>query len=154
MTESHVLRWIEKANAEVGRSPIHFVSSHADEIIGGGGKTLNEALDLLPIVTQNLTRPMHARLALPFGYAEELDVNLPDLAVVPMASSSEPPSIYLFTGDFLSLSSDREEYRCPYAQTPWGDSYTAEYVCSRSLQDRDRNWEYSRTVWVRHRESR
>lgn len=149
MADSRVLEWIEKASAEMERSPLRFVSSHVDEIPGDRGRSLSENLDLLSTVAQNVLQSVHARLALPFGYSERIDVNLPDLEAVPLGSSTEPPSIYLFAADFYALPRDREEYRRPYAQTPWGDSYMAEYVCSRSLRDRALNWEYSQTVWVR-----
>lgn len=149
MVDSQVQKWIDYATAELDRSPEFFVSAHADEISGGGILSQIEIFDLFSTVTRGVPSAQ-TRLALPYGYSPGIDTNLPDLALPEVGTSDEPPSVYLFAAGSFSLPGDREEYRCPYTRTPWDDSYAAEYVCSRSMQDRAFGWEFSRTVWVRH----
>lgn len=152
MVSSQLQEWINHARAELARSPKFFISAHTDEISGGGVLSRVELLDLLSTVTRMLPS-LRARLALPYGYSSCIDTTLPNLAIPNVDTSDEPPSLYLFADGFLSLATDREEYRCPYPRTPWGDSFAAEYVCSRSIQERTLGWEFSRTVWVRRAES-
>ena len=150
MANSRVLEWIAHASDELNQSRGTFVSAHADEISGVDVMSRVAVLDLFSLVARNRPSASHARLALPYGYSSDADTNLPDLAMPARDTSDEPPSIYLFADGFFSFPSDREEYRCPYPRTPWGDSYSSEYVCSRSMRDRALSWEFSRTVWVRH----
>jgi hypothetical protein len=120
-----------------------------DEILSADTDPTHDALNglaVLACVDRLLPAGIRARLAIPFGFVAQLDTALP---LLDAPSVSEPPSIYLFQDEYFSEPSDREEYRRPFSATPWGNGYAAEYVCGRSLRERELNWEFTRTVWVR-----
>ncbi|WP_295775949.1 hypothetical protein [uncultured Microbacterium sp.] len=122
-----------------------------DETVRGLDGSLR-LLDSLEALRLRLAPEVIVRLALPFEAVASLDLDAPDLRLMRNLSESEPPSIYIMSPGFLDTPHDREEYRLPYSETPWGERFTAEYVCGRSLYERERGWEYSKTVWVNLRQ--
>jgi len=128
----------------------YFVSQHVDEIDEAvrdldGSLRLLDSLDALRL---RLAPEVIVRLTLPFEMVQCLDLEPPDLRLMTNLNELEPPSIYIMSPAFLDIPHDREEYRLPYSETPWGEQFAAEYACGRSLYERERGWEYSKTVWV------
>ena len=87
------------------------------------------------------------QLAIPIGVTDQLDASLPER--LPPADGDEPPSLYYFDLKHWLMASDREEYRCPCDIPDLTDQgLTASYSCGRSVVDRVRGWEFSKTIWV------
>lgn len=156
MNEQLVSEWVARSAATIESTTSRFTVNHLDEILGEipvGGFGIEESLDLLSACSRMLPARMEIRLALPWGVSTALETDLPSLDVLPVLEPYEPPSLYVFSEEHWSTPGDREEYRCPYDAHPWGDDYVAEYVCGRSTQERRLGWEFTKTVWVRLRQT-
>ncbi|MBT0994715.1 hypothetical protein KIN34_10505 [Cellulomonas sp. DKR-3] len=87
------------------------------------------------------------QLAIPLGLSHELNTSPPER--LSWANDDEPPSLYFFEPRHWALPSDREEYRCPCEIAEFiGQEVNASYACGRSMAERGRGWEFSRTLWV------
>lgn len=84
-------------------------------------------------------------LALPLGVSDQLDRSIPDLGALQL-DPREPPSICYLSVVHWRLANDGEEYRVGYPPSPLPVSI--EYVCGRSQCERERKWEFSRTLWM------
>ena len=156
MNEQRVSEWVARSVATVDSMTARFAVNHLDEILGeipDGGFGIEESLDLLSACSRMLPAGMGIRLAVPWGDTAALETDLPSLDALPVLEPYEPPSLYVFSQDSWSAPDDREEYRCPYDEVPWGTDYMAEYVCGRSTRERILGWEFTKTVWVRLRQT-
>ena len=156
MNEQRVSEWVAQSVARIDPATCLFVVDHLDEILGetpDGGFDIQASLEVLSSCDRRLPSGMEARLALPWGDSVTLETELPSLDRVPVLDPYEPPSLYVFSREYWAMPNDREEHRCPYDGNPWGDAYAVEYVCGRSPRERDLDWEFTRTVWVRPRET-
>lgn len=152
MNENALHQWIREQSGPLSTGRERFSSVHID----GVGLTAPEEaaagidalVSLLPSAQQVAGTVGTLTLAVPQGLVEDLVLDLPDLADVSL--DDEPPSFYLLTPRQFMVPPNRDEYRCAYSATPWDAGFTAEYVCGRSLDDRARGWEFSRTIWVRY----
>lgn len=131
-----------------------FAARHLDEMgipVHGDSRDVDAGVEVLRAV--GAMRDVHGvdvvpKLAVPFGDVSGLDTELPDLGRIPVLAPYEPPSLYLFAAGYLRVRPDREEYRCSYPGAPWGDDLAVEYVCGRSMFEREHGWEFGKTVWV------
>lgn len=149
--------WVARSVATINSMRCLFVVSHLDEILGetpDGGFDIQGSLQMLSSCDRRLPAGMEARLALPWGDSVALETELPSLDRLPVLEPYEPPSLYVFSRQHWATPNDREEYRCPYDGSPWGEGYAADYLCGRSPRERSLGWEFTRTVWVRLREAR
>lgn len=155
MGSRSIRQWFdEQARLLSQREFPFFAVNHLDEIgvvIGAATDAVGNGLELLRqtgLLIDAAGIDIYPRLAIPFGLAEELDVTRPGLGITPELALQESPSLYLFTSDYPNVPPDREEYRCAYEVTPWGEDIVAEYACGRSMYERERGWEFTKTVWA------
>ncbi|GAA1848245.1 hypothetical protein [Myceligenerans crystallogenes] len=145
-------QWVAALAGEVG-SGQSFASGHLDEAgasLWSTESAVQEAITALDAATRvvaDIGAQLVVGLALPLEMPLTIDVQAPDLRKLELID--EPPSIYVLSAGHFLLPSDREEYRCPIEHQPWGSGYHVEYVCGRSLKERELGWEFSRTIWVR-----
>ncbi|WEK61150.1 MAG: hypothetical protein P0Y60_17895 [Candidatus Microbacterium colombiense] len=154
VNERRVSEWVARSVATLDSATRLFVADHLDEILGEtpeAGFDANASLELLSACARRLPAGMDARLAVPWGDSVALDMELPPLDALPILEPYEPPSLYVFAREYWAIPNDREEYRCPYDGSPWGDEYGVEYSCGRSPRERTLGWEFTRTVWVHAR---
>lgn len=145
--------WLRAARLDALNSTSHSVSSHVDEIWSGLTSQLCVA-ELVEGFLQMASRAIRDNdsirlgLALPMGASRRLRTATPTLEAT-SKFEREPPSIYAFSSGYWWMPSDREEYRLPIV-LPFRTTidFFAEYACGRSLADRDRGWEYAKTIWV------
>lgn len=147
-------RWAMRALDEVGRSSWGFGSWHLPDIdphttmLG----SLAQGSRLLLRAEQSLSDhggQGEVALALPGGTTSTLDADPPGIETWSF-DDPEPASIYYFEPRYLlNRGRSREEYRCAYPdQTIDGLPLSLEYVCGRELDERDKGWEFSRTLWM------
>lgn len=155
MDEKGLKAWLcDESGTQARREYPYFTSHHIDEIASIKPHTVSDVdvgLAVLRVVERfrrELSLDLWAKLAIPFGDSLTLVTELPDLHNVPVTAPYEPPSLYLFAPRFIEVRQDREEYRCPYPAAPWGADIAAEYVCGRSMYERERGWEFGKTIWV------
>lgn len=153
MGEEVIVEWAGRSVAAARRSKQGFASAHLDDIGAtlSSPTSLHEASSLVTRAASALAAIGAAGrmgLAIPVGVSHEIDLRAPGLEPWPNGNA-EPPSLYYFEPSFWAIPGDREEYRCPYPPSDAGDlQVRAEYVCGRSLAERARGWEFSRTVWL------
>lgn|GEM_PF-1198746 len=123
---------------------LSIISKGIDADISAGIALLRKVDDLRRSHGVNI----ELKLAIPFGVSDELDTDPVSLTNVVTPPVYEPPSLYLFGSQHFRVPNDREEYFCPYRDTPWGGDILATYSCGRSMLDRDLGWEFSKTVWI------
>ena len=129
MNEQRVSEWAARSVAKIASEKHLYAVNHLDEILGEiteGGFDIQGSLQLLSSCGRRLPAGMDARLALPWGDSVALETALPSLERLPVLEPYEPPSLYVFSREYWAVAKDREEYRCPYNGSPWGDGYAVD----------------------------
>lgn len=153
VSDDRLTAWVEHAVRAARASEHSFDSAHLESIDPGisAPTSLAAAAELLRRTQPPLAEIGAAgrvQLAVPMGMVPGLDTVPPDLAQWP-APELEPPSLYYLEPSHALLPNDREEYRCPYPPSVIGiDDLQVEFACSRSMFERERGWEFSRTLWL------
>jgi hypothetical protein len=92
-------------------------------------------------------------IVVPIGTARNVVLRSPDLSHV-LPDDAEPPSCYLITPSYFArVANDREEFRSPYDEDPWGltnHRTRVEYVVSRDTHSRKMGWEFSADIWFHY----
>lgn len=149
-------RWLAESFSRFEGAPEAVFSNHIDEIdpswdssswgASDGVNIFRKASALVPAAWD-----LRLSLAIPLGMTSALNCTPPKLTAIAV-NSDEPPSLYVFGPRFYSnVVNDREEYRCPYLENPWGlkpPHEAVEFVCSRDVGSRVRGWEFTCDLWL------
>jgi hypothetical protein len=153
--------WLDRALARIEESRRSadvqwVVSGHLDEIDPEWPEQVwhaGTAAEVFKIACRFVPAGWTGRLSLavPLGLTSEIGLRRPRLDKV-LVNTQEPPSLYVFDDRFFTaVGNDREEYRCPYNEEPWGIRDlpgVLEFVSSRDLEARSEGWEFTNDLWM------